>query len=359
MDDSSLPSKKGSDCSPTGGNAGLLRSSEDSAFPDELAWIRDVPHDWTTPSHNPPLSIAAHPPAGSVLKLLGFILIITLQSLSFGYSQAIPFQGPANRDYGTGSLIICQLFGSVSASLLAHFPSDRYGRRAVLLANNLVMLMGAVLCCTPYIAATRWNSGKVQYQVGRICIGWALGVAHMTVPVLLAEIAPPRWRGSIIVCHQLAITVGIAAAKVVLYLSGNKDDDIDDCHCVDDVVLQWMHLALAVPALMQLAAYKLLPESPRMLLRIKGATAAAEELARLRPADYNIQDAEDELNAMVEELQAENRQASLCSELLAHKSQMWIAGVLLMLNALTGALLCAAVEVSKGLTLGSIGGTPS
>eukprot|EP00658_Telonema_sp_P-2_P030234 TRINITY_DN22871_c0_g1_i2.p1 TRINITY_DN22871_c0_g1~~TRINITY_DN22871_c0_g1_i2.p1 ORF type:complete len:270 (+),score=70.82 TRINITY_DN22871_c0_g1_i2:159-968(+) len=167
-------------------------------------------------------------------------------------------------------------------------------------------------------------------------VGSAMGSAHMVGPVLLAEIAPPKWRGSITLCHQLVVTVGILFAKLLLLLFGNKDDNIDGCHCLSDASLAWMHAVLFIPPIIQLACQCWMPESPRIVLRRHGAQLAAIELEGLRPKHYSQHDAQDEMVAMMEEFQAEDPESWLCAELMGHSQQMWIGGGLLIMNGLTG-----------------------
>eukprot|EP00658_Telonema_sp_P-2_P030235 TRINITY_DN22871_c0_g1_i3.p1 TRINITY_DN22871_c0_g1~~TRINITY_DN22871_c0_g1_i3.p1 ORF type:complete len:207 (+),score=48.47 TRINITY_DN22871_c0_g1_i3:159-779(+) len=157
-------------------------------------------------------------------------------------------------------------------------------------------------------------------------VGSAMGSAHMVGPVLLAEIAPPKWRGSITLCHQLVVTVGILFAKLLLLLFGNKDDNIDGCHCLSDASLAWMHAVLFIPPIIQLACQCWMPESPRIVLRRHGAQLAAIELEGLRPKHYSQHDAQDEMVAMMEEFQAEDPESWLCAELMGHSQQMWIGG---------------------------------
>ena len=48
--------------------------------------------------------------------------------------------------------------------------------------------------------------------VGRFIIGSAIGVTSSVTPMYIAEMAPARYRGGLVMCYQLAITAGILVA---------------------------------------------------------------------------------------------------------------------------------------------------
>eukprot|EP00657_Telonema_sp_P-1_P002886 TRINITY_DN1670_c0_g2_i2.p1 TRINITY_DN1670_c0_g2~~TRINITY_DN1670_c0_g2_i2.p1 ORF type:complete len:257 (-),score=62.75 TRINITY_DN1670_c0_g2_i2:68-838(-) len=96
------------------------------------------------------------------------------------------------------------------------------------------------------------------------------------------------------------------------------------------------HYLLIPLPILQLCARSYIPESPRWLLRSEGRARAAQEVGRLRPLGYPAQAGEDELNAMVEEFQAENPNSTLMQELRTHPQEMRIACGLIAINTLTG-----------------------
>lgn len=51
--------------------------------------------------------------------------------------------------------------------------------------------------------------------LGRVVLGFAVGGATQTVPMYVAELAPAKQRGRLVLCFQLAIGVGIVISTLV------------------------------------------------------------------------------------------------------------------------------------------------
>lgn len=154
---------------------------------------------------------------------------------------------------------------SVLAAWIGCTVSDQFvkrlGIRKTLLVLNLGFIVGAVLTFIPNLPV---------FLVGRFVVGFCVGTASTTVPVLLAEISPDAIRGTITTLHQLQITVGIMVPPLAgWYLVGQVEQG-------------WRYVMLlqGVPALMQLVCAKYVPESPRWLLR-NVSEEAAEKQVRL------------------------------------------------------------------------------
>ena len=86
------------------------------------------------------------------------------------------------------------ILGAWIGCLVASGPSQKYGKRMVLLCNNAFFIVGAVFSCTGNIATL---------FIGRFISGIGVGVASATPSVLLAEIATPETRGTISTLHQV------------------------------------------------------------------------------------------------------------------------------------------------------------
>ena len=90
-------------------------------------------------------------------------------------------------------------------------------------------------------------------SLGRIVLGFAVGGATQTAPMYVAELAPPKYRGRLVLAFQIAIGVGIVIATVV--------------GASESIVWRWSIGIAAVPAAIMLALLVRLPESPRWLVR--------------------------------------------------------------------------------------------
>lgn len=108
----------------------------------------------------------------------------------------------------------------------------------------------------------------------RLVLGLGIGVASNLVPVFIAELAPPRYRGRLVGLNQLMITLGIVLAYVANYT-------------LEDVThsWRWMFGLAAVPALLFGTGMLLQPESPRWLALNGSPERARSILRRLRGHD--------------------------------------------------------------------------
>jgi sugar porter (SP) family MFS transporter len=203
---------------------------------------------------------------GFVYLAAGFA---ALGGLLFGYdtgviSGALIFirQEFALSALGQELAVSIVLAGATIGALSGGRLSDRFGRRATLIATSIIFIAGAVICA----AAT----SLTMLIVGRVVVGLGIGLACTTVPVYISEVAPPEARGWQVSLFQLAITVGILGAYVVDYAFARSQ------------AWRWMLGLAAVPGLILGIGMLLLPESPRWLAKHLNPEAARAVLQRIR-----------------------------------------------------------------------------
>ncbi len=68
-------------------------------------------------------------------------------------------------------------------------------------------MIGAVLTSAAYHLA--------QLVIGRVILGFGVGLATQSVPVYLSEMAPTHIRGMLNIMFQLSITIGILIAELI------------------------------------------------------------------------------------------------------------------------------------------------
>ncbi len=203
---------------------------------------------------------------GFVYLAAGFA---ALGGLLFGYdtgviSGALIFirQEFALSAFGQELAVSIVLAGATIGALSGGRLSDRFGRRATLIATSVIFIAGAIVCA----AASSLN----MLVIGRVVVGLGIGLACTTVPVYISEVAPPEARGWQVSLFQLAITVGILGAYLVDYAFARSQ------------AWRWMLGLAAIPGLILGIGMIVLPESPRWLAKRLGPEAARTVLLRIR-----------------------------------------------------------------------------
>jgi sugar porter (SP) family MFS transporter len=156
-----------------------------------------------------------------------------------------------------GSAILGCPFGPLAGLWIA----DRFGRRNALILSSVAFLVSAVGCAA---------AGNVmQFIVWRFVGGMGIGLAATVSPMYIAEVAPARLRGRLVLVNQLAVVVGaILSAAVAYWLS-------DGGHW------RWMFASQGVPVVWLMVGLVFVPESPRWLAMMGRDGHAREVLARI------------------------------------------------------------------------------
>jgi MFS transporter, SP family, arabinose:H+ symporter len=200
-------------------------------------------------------------------NITGLALVVAMGGFLLGFDATVISGAvePISRHFGlagvSGSLklgwaVSCLGWGAMAGNLVAGVLNDRLGRRAVLLLTALLFLVSAQMAA--------FATSFTMFVMARICGGLAVGVAILTAPVYIAEIAPAGRRGALVSLNQLMIVIGISVSYFSNYfLVGLGPDN-----------WRWMLGVQAVPALAFLLLLITVPESPRWLLT-RGRTAQA------------------------------------------------------------------------------------
>jgi SP family galactose:H+ symporter-like MFS transporter len=171
--------------------------------------------------------------------------------------QSIPMS-----DAQVGLIVGAVLGGGLFGTLLAGPVGDHYGRRFLIAASALVMLVGVALV----LFATTFT----MIFCARLFLGTGVGMIAVAVPLYVTEIVPCKDRGKYITFFQLLLTFGIVLAYFVdlaFTPSGNW---------------RGMFAVLLVPSLVLFVAILLLPESPRWLFAQNQPEKARRVLERIR-----------------------------------------------------------------------------
>jgi len=161
-------------------------------------------HGASAHSNVPAGGAAAGDYTGYLIKLT---VISTLGGLLFGYdtgviSGALPFLKAdlGLSDVQEASVVSSLLFGAMIGALIGGKLSDVLGRKGALRFCAVVFFLGA-------LGSALAPSFAVMLPA-RIVLGIAVGAAAATVPVYLAEMAPPHRRGRMVTINELMIVTG-------------------------------------------------------------------------------------------------------------------------------------------------------
>ena len=196
-------------------------------------------------------------------------LVATLGGLMFGFdvgiiSGAIPFIQPyfgwdeLQLGWGVSSILVGAILGAFGTGTL----TERYGRKSLLIS---VALFFAISCAGMALANT-----APFFIAFRVLGGLAVGSVSVLSPMYVAEVAPPKIRGTLVTIYQMAITLGILISYLVNY----------GLHEVDNN-WRWMFATGLFPSILFFIGLFFIPESPRWLAKAGFTEKAAIVLERI------------------------------------------------------------------------------
>jgi len=214
-------------------------------------------------------------------------LVATIGGLMFGFdvgiiSGAIPFIQPyfgwdeLQLGWGVSSILVGCVVGAFGTGTL----TERYGRKRLLIS---VALFFAISCAGMALAKT-----APFFISFRVLGGLAVGAVSVLSPMYVAEVAPPKIRGTLITIYQLAITLGILVSYLVNY----------GLHEVDNN-WRWMFATGLIPSVLFFTGLIFIPESPRWLVKAgfkEKATAVLERIGGGEFAGNEIREIEKSLD---------------------------------------------------------------
>ncbi|EGZ29435.1 hypothetical protein PHYSODRAFT_322955 [Phytophthora sojae] len=199
--------------------------------------------------------------SGSPLYLYLLTLCSSIGGFLFGYDTESGGLQPYQ--FQSESVVSAAVGGTIAGAALSSCGNQTLGRRGVILLSSLMFTVGSVLMAS----ATSF----VSLLVGRLVVGIAIGFASMTVPLYIAEVSPPNIRGRLVSLNNACVTGGQFFACVLDALLANVDDG-------------WRYMLglAAIPALLQLLGFLVLPETPRYLMSKGRKEEAWESLIKVR-----------------------------------------------------------------------------
>lgn len=140
------------------------------------------------------------------------------------------------------------LWGTVIGSIFGGKPTEKYGRKKILLLVGLlftVSALGSALAQDPY-----------TFSFFRLIGGIGIGISSVAAPTYISEISTPASRGKLVAMYQFNIVFGILIAYLSNYFFSGFGGDND---------WRWMLGVMTIPSLIYTIGVFFIPESPRWL----------------------------------------------------------------------------------------------
>lgn len=195
-------------------------------------------------------------------------IIVALGGFLFGFDTAVinGVNGPLMQYFSLNELQLGWSTSSLTLAatlsmILAGILSDKIGRKRILVIASVLFTVSAI---SSALATEFWF-----FVVARMLGGFGVGAALLVAPMYIAEIAPPKMRGSLIAFNQLNIVVGMVAAYLVGWMLGDMGENN----------WRWMLGIEAAPAVIYFFALFIVSESPRWLM-MKGYTEKARKILK-------------------------------------------------------------------------------
>ena len=203
-------------------------------------------------------------------------LIVALGGFLLGFDSAV-ISGAVKgitiyfemTEWMLGFSVGCVVFGAMAGNLMAGPLSDKFGRKNVL-----------IFVATLFTISASWSAmatGYTEFIIARIIGGIGIGGAILIAPIYIAEIAPPKLRGSLVSFNQLNIVIGISVAYFSNYFLVDMGEN------------SWRYMlgVEAIPAAIYFLALFTVPKSPRWLItKLNQVEPARKILAKIGGEEY-------------------------------------------------------------------------
>ena len=213
----------------------------------------------------------------------------------------------------TGFAVSCASIGCIIGPLVGGPTADWLGRKKTLVVTALIFGIGTIGTIFPKTIG--------EFDFFRIVGGVGIGLASVTSPMYIAEIAPARLRGRLVTVNQLAIVVGALASIIVSYFLSHSGN--------------WraMFAYELVPVVLFFVGLAFVPESPRWLFEKKRIDEARNVLGKIYRSTAGV---EQELQIMH---QTDLEEPGTFAELLRPgiRKALLIAAALAIFQQMTGA----------------------
>lgn len=192
-------------------------------------------------------------------KILFWSITVGLGGLLFGLDVAV-ISGAEQAiqqlwklsDWEHGTAIAMALYGTAVGAALGNIPANKIGRKKSLIWIGILFFVSSIGAAV---------AGNVYtFMVFRFISGLSIGASSVVAPIYISEIAPPKFRGRLVISFQLSVVCGILLAYFSNYM-------LQGVGGVND----WRYMLgmVAIPSLIFSLCMLAVPETPRWLLLYK------------------------------------------------------------------------------------------
>ena len=257
-------------------------------------------------------------------KLFRWSIVAALAGFIFGFDTVVisGANQPIKELWHTSPLfhgffiMSMALWGTVLGAIFAGIPTEKFGRKKVLLWLGILYTLSAIgsaIAPDPY-----------TFSFFRFIGGIGIGVSSVAAPTYISEISTPAMRGRLGAMYQFNIVFGILIAFLSNYFLQGVGGDND---------WRFMLGVLAIPSIIYTLMVMGVPESPRWLISRKNDFPTAKKILE----QLGIKDADNEITAIVTANQHEAKagiQHSLFSA--KYNKVLWLAFMVAFFNQLSG-----------------------
>jgi sugar porter (SP) family MFS transporter len=256
-------------------------------------------------------------------KLFQSTVVAALAGFIFGFDMVVisgadkPIQALWNTTplFHGFFIMSMALWGTVLGAIFAGSPTEKYGRKKVLIFLCLLFTLsglGSALASDPY-----------TFSIFRFIGGIAIGVSSVAAPTYISEISNKNNRGKLVGMYQFNIVFGILIAYLSNYFLQGFDGDND---------WRWMLGVLLIPSLVYTFMTLGLPESPRWLLTVKKNEADAKKTL----AEVGVENIEETIQEINSSNEKDKTNGTMQLFTKSHKKIVTLAFFIAFFNQLSG-----------------------
>ena len=257
-------------------------------------------------------------------KLIRWSIVVALAGFIFGFDTVVisGANQPIKELWHTSPLfhgffiMSMALWGTVIGALFGGIPTEKYGRKKVLLWVGIlfaVSAFGSALANDPYV-----------FSFFRFIGGLGIGVSSVVAPIYISEISTPKTRGTLGALYQFNIVFGILIAFLSNYFLqgfGGAND------------WRWMLGVLAIPSILYTALVFGISESPRWLISKKNDQEGAKKIM----LQIGVEDVDAEVATIIQSNQHDATKGNASEFFNAkHKKIIFLAFLIAFFNQVSG-----------------------